>query len=273
MFLESAGPPRRDRRRPRGRRRPHPDPRRDRPEPARHAESTSPAAAATRAASAASGAGASSRSSSCSAPAPASTSASTPSRRCWHRALPELARDRFEREDMAFVSYHMGMGNLESVLRAYGADAAPYTQVYFDSTPVRHAAAYGGSPRSATTPRTTGGSSARRADHGAEPRGRGQARPAGGAADRQGVGRGGAAPAGSTPRFTTPASCGRPGTTADRRVPGGRARDRAARDRRMGELAERIDQRRLYRGLRPEALATALYIGAQVRALSAASRR
>ncbi len=40
-------------------------------------------------------------------------------------------------------------------------------------------------------------------------------------------------------------------------------------DRRMGELAP--TERALYRGLRPEALATALYIGAQVRALSGQS--
>ena len=47
---------------------------------------------------------------------------------------------------MAFVSYHMGMGNLESVLRAYGGEPGdedlPYTQVYFDSSPIRHSAAY-----------------------------------------------------------------------------------------------------------------------------------
>ena len=41
------------------------------------------------------------------------------------------------------------------------------------------------------------------------------------------------------------------------------------RDRSMGELAGRLEQPAgLYRGLRPEALAMALYIGAQVRALS-----
>jgi hypothetical protein len=40
-------------------------------------------------------------------------------------------------------------------------------------------------------------------------------------------------------------------------------------DRRMGELARRVRQERtLYRGLRPEALALALYIGAQVRAMA-----
>jgi hypothetical protein len=53
-----------------------------------------------------------------------------------------LARKRFGREDLAFVSYHMGIGNLESVLRAYGQGRVPYAQLYFDSTPLHHAAAY-----------------------------------------------------------------------------------------------------------------------------------
>jgi soluble lytic murein transglycosylase-like protein len=64
------------------------------------------------------------------------------------------ARRRFGREDLAIVSYHMGQGNLESVLRDYtgssnGSIAAlvrddhlSYGRVYFDSTPVRHAAAW-----------------------------------------------------------------------------------------------------------------------------------
>ena len=44
------------------------------------------------------------------------------------------------------------------------------------------------------------------------------------------------------------------------------------RDGRMGELARRIDQpAERYRGLRPEALAMALYIGAQVREISGQS--
>jgi hypothetical protein len=65
-----------------------------------------------------------------------------------------LARARFGREDLAFVSYHMGIGNLESVLRDYAGapvgairdvvarDGLSYARVYLDSTPVRHAPAY-----------------------------------------------------------------------------------------------------------------------------------
>ena len=60
----------------------------------------------------------------------------------------------FGREDLAVVSYHMGIGNLESVLRAYsGRETDPideivdeegldYARVYFDSSPVRNHGAW-----------------------------------------------------------------------------------------------------------------------------------
>jgi Transglycosylase SLT domain len=55
----------------------------------------------------------------------------------------KLARERFGREDLAVVSYHMGMGNLENVLAAYGDDQAGWARVYFDATPRNHPRAYG----------------------------------------------------------------------------------------------------------------------------------
>jgi hypothetical protein len=54
----------------------------------------------------------------------------------------KLAKQRFGREDLAFVSYHMGMGNLENVLADFGGGRRAYAELYFDSTPLRHAAAY-----------------------------------------------------------------------------------------------------------------------------------
>jgi hypothetical protein len=54
----------------------------------------------------------------------------------------KLAKQRFGREDLAFVSYHMGMGNLENVLKAFGDGRRSYAELYFDSTPLRHKAAY-----------------------------------------------------------------------------------------------------------------------------------
>ena len=66
-----------------------------------------------------------------------------------------LAEAHFGRPDLAIVSYHMGMGNLEQVLRAYvgGTSPAPiatlvrqhglsWAKIYFDSSPTRHAAAW-----------------------------------------------------------------------------------------------------------------------------------
>ena len=53
------------------------------------------------------------------------------------------AEHTFGREDLAFESYHMGMGNLQSLLRLYdGGRAVPYVQLYFDTAPTRHAAAF-----------------------------------------------------------------------------------------------------------------------------------
>ena len=40
----------------------------------------------------------------------------------------KLAMDEFGREDLAVVSYHMGIGNLQNVLGAYGDDDASYAQ-------------------------------------------------------------------------------------------------------------------------------------------------
>jgi hypothetical protein len=52
------------------------------------------------------------------------------------------AKDTFGREDLAVVSYHMGIGNLQQLLGAYGDDDASYTQLYFDASPDQHPRAY-----------------------------------------------------------------------------------------------------------------------------------
>jgi hypothetical protein len=55
----------------------------------------------------------------------------------------QLAERRFGRLDLAIESYHMGIGNLAGVLAAYdGGAPVPYVQLYFDTSPDRHAAAY-----------------------------------------------------------------------------------------------------------------------------------
>jgi Transglycosylase SLT domain len=55
----------------------------------------------------------------------------------------QLAQRRFGRADLAIVSYHMGIGNLQNVLADYGAgQPVPYVQLYFDTAPNNHGAAY-----------------------------------------------------------------------------------------------------------------------------------
>ncbi len=56
----------------------------------------------------------------------------------------QLAERTFGRLDLAVESYHMGIGNLRSVLNAYdGGASVPYVQLYFDSAPNHNPAAYG----------------------------------------------------------------------------------------------------------------------------------
>ena len=53
-----------------------------------------------------------------------------------------IARRALGRDDLAVVSYHMGIGNLQGALRAYGDDDVCYARLYFDSTPLEHAEAH-----------------------------------------------------------------------------------------------------------------------------------
>jgi hypothetical protein len=178
-----------------------------------------------------------------------------------------MAKARFKREDLAFVSYHMGMGNLQSVLRAYGKDDVSYTQLYFDSTPVRHAAAYaklasfgddssnywwklGAAKEIMRLSRHDAGELARLES----------AQMAKNSAEEV------LHPPGSTPRFATPKQLEQ--AWADEQIVAFPQNERVTglrADAHMGELGAPPT---LYQGLRPEALATALYIGAEVRAIS-----
>jgi hypothetical protein len=58
-----------------------------------------------------------------------------------------LAQQRFGRADLAIESYHMGIGNLQHVLDEYdggggGGHPVPYVQLYFDTAPDHHSAAF-----------------------------------------------------------------------------------------------------------------------------------
>ncbi|MGH2744943.1 MAG: transglycosylase SLT domain-containing protein [Thermoleophilaceae bacterium] len=54
----------------------------------------------------------------------------------------QIAEERFGGEELAVVSYHMGIGNLESVLDAYGERDVTWARVYFDATPRDHPSTY-----------------------------------------------------------------------------------------------------------------------------------
>lgn len=55
----------------------------------------------------------------------------------------EIAERDLGRSDLAFESYHMGIGNLQRVLDEYdGGRAVPYPQLYFDTAPDHNPAAY-----------------------------------------------------------------------------------------------------------------------------------
>jgi hypothetical protein len=56
----------------------------------------------------------------------------------------ETAQRDLGRTDLAFESYHMGIGNLQRVLDLYdGGHAVPYPQLYFDTAPDHNPAAFG----------------------------------------------------------------------------------------------------------------------------------
>lgn len=195
-----------------------------------------------------------------------------------------FARERLRTPEFALVSYHMGVGNLEGVVRAYLEDTSgrpvsellsehelPYVQVYFDSTPLRHPEAHERlsslgddssnylwklfAAREIMRLWRSGPDVLRQAE---------AAQTAKNSAEEV------LHPPGSTPAFGDPdalqAAWDRGELVA---FPRDAARTGLRLDPRMGELAPRLERpQSLYRGLRPEALALALYMGAQVRAIT-----
>src|SRR3954471_4786263 len=54
----------------------------------------------------------------------------------------QQAQKKFGREDLAIATYHMGMGNLDTILSRYGDDKPSYARLFFDSAPMRKPRAY-----------------------------------------------------------------------------------------------------------------------------------
>jgi hypothetical protein len=182
----------------------------------------------------------------------------------------DIARERFGRDDLAVVSYHMGIGNLDSVLRAYGGEDPGYAELYFASTPLSHAASWRllagfGDDSSTYYWRVLAAREIMRLHR----------------EDPDQLARLAAlhAPKASSEEVLHPPQQTRvfvePKDVAEAREEGalvplsGPQSLGFRRDRRMGELAPRLDERpSLYFALRPEAAAVASYIGAGVRRLS-----
>jgi hypothetical protein len=177
----------------------------------------------------------------------------------------ETAKERFGREDLAVASYHMGIGNLDNVLAAYGDPDASWAQIYFDATPRNHPRTYrllsGFGDDSATYLWRVHASREimrlYREDR-VELRRLATLHAAKASAEEV------LHPRGRTEIFETPDELEEGYLAGELRpfagIPGLRA------DPQMGELARRLDsERRLFRGLRPEAYALAAYLSAGVR--------
>jgi Transglycosylase SLT domain len=200
----------------------------------------------------------------------------------------EIAEAHFGAADLATVSYHMGIGNLESVIRAYvgeGSESRPigeivaredltYAQLYFDSAPDRNAGAYEllagfgddsaeyfwrilASQRIMELWRTDSADLERTVELATSK------------ATLEEVYH----PESETPTFSGPDDVEEALAFGDL-VPLPASNELAWKIHpRMGELATRLDREpALYRALRPEALATLTYMAARVRELSGAER-
>jgi hypothetical protein len=184
-----------------------------------------------------------------------------------------FARKELGRDDLAVVSYHMGVGNLKNVQERFGADDdTSWPELYFDSSPLRHPEAFrllasfgDDSPtyywrvmaaRDVMRRwREDPGALAARAEQITAKNSREEL----------------LQPAASTEVFDAPVELGRAYRERDvlplpeQDLEG--AGVRVARG--MGELAQRLNQTKdLYRGLRPEALALLVYMARATEAIS-----
>jgi hypothetical protein len=198
-----------------------------------------------------------------------------------------VARERFGRDDLAAVSYHMGIGNLESVLRAYAAaadgtairdvvsqDDLTWARVYFDSSPIDHADAWrrlsGFDDDSQTYYwRVLAAEEIMRLYREDPERLEALAY----LHDRKASAEEVLHPEPATEQFWTPADLVRAGQEGVLQpLPNDPARLHFKLDRRLGELAPEMGRSRaLYRQLRPEALALLLYLADRVHAIGGSS--
>jgi len=176
----------------------------------------------------------------------------------------DFARGELGRDDLAVVSYHMGVGNLMSVVEDFGEGERPsYARLFFESTPSSHGAAWRrlaelGDDSSTYYWRVLAARDIMRtyrADRDALAR-ENELQTAKNSAEEV------LHPGDETERYESPDDLGDAYGDDDLRpFPNAPARTGLRRDRAMGELAGRLEVgRELYRGLRPEAYALALYM-------------
>ena len=183
-----------------------------------------------------------------------------------------FARDKLERDDLAVVSYHMGVGNLQTVLGLYGEADVSYARLYFDSTPLRNPRTYAklaalGDDSSTYLWRVLAAKEIMRLYRSDPPR----LDRLSALQDAKSSGEEVLHPRDETKRLNTPGEL-RAAYRDGRILQLPRellARHGLRVDRGMGELARRLRRsRELYRGLRPEALALLVYLGAGVKEIS-----
>ncbi len=176
----------------------------------------------------------------------------------------DFARGELGRDDLAVVSYHMGVGNLSSVIEDFGeGDRPSYAQLFFASTPSRHGAAWRrlaelGDDSSTYYWRVLAARDIMRAyreDRAALAR-QDELQTAKNSAEEV------LHPADATETYESPGDLEDAYSDEELRpFPNAPARTGLRRDRAMGELAGRLEVgRELYRGLRPGAYALALYM-------------
>jgi hypothetical protein len=180
-----------------------------------------------------------------------------------------FAREQLGRTDLALAAYHMGVGNLQEVIRLSGEEEPSYAQLYFEATPARHSAvqkrlASFGDDSSTYLWKVHGAAEIMRL-HRRDPSALARL-------ESLHAHKNSAEevlhPPGVTPSFATPVALEAAWEEGSiRAFPRQAALTGLARDPTMGALAGVLGvPRGVYRGLRPEALAMALYVGAQVRA-------
>jgi soluble lytic murein transglycosylase-like protein len=182
-----------------------------------------------------------------------------------------FAKGKLGRDDLAVESYHMGVGNLQGALAAYGAGDVSYAALYFGSTPLRHSGAYKrlaalGDDSATYLWRVLAAKEIMRLYRRNRPElARLQSLHARKATAEEVL-----HPLGSTRVYATPADVAQARRSGELRpLPPDAAHLHLRVDRGMGVLARRLHRSRgLYRALRPGALAALVYIAAGAHEIS-----